>query len=135
MKKLRLRVRQISEPIEVLSSDSGSAAQILRNIASTFLARGASRRSISSGFIFTVGAVTAGGADTFATSFAGELFRYAMWTSSRTRVQETPLLSSTAIQPLGPTYGGLNSCRDDASSRACSSAGVFSQRPTWPSPW
>src|SRR6185503_19160268 len=104
MAKLRLRVRQATEPICRPSSVSGREAQISRSAATAFCARGASRRSISAGFIFTVGAAIFGGPETVATSFFGELLTYAMQTSSQTRFQDTPLLSSTAIQPLGPTY-------------------------------
>src|SRR5690242_13560092 len=107
MAKLRLRVRHATEPICRPSSVSGNALQILRRAASAFCARGASRRSISAGCIFFVGGATRGGPDRPATSFAGELFTYAMYASSPTRRHETPLFSSTAIQPLGPTYGGL----------------------------
>jgi hypothetical protein len=67
-------------------------------------ARGAFNLSISAGFILTVGALTTGGFVSVATSFAGELFTYAMCTSSMTRFQENPRLSSTPIHPEGPTY-------------------------------
>jgi hypothetical protein len=49
-------------------------ALIRRIAANIFFARGACRRSISSGLIFTVGAAIVGGFFTNATSLAGEQF-------------------------------------------------------------
>jgi hypothetical protein len=79
----------------------------LRSRAIILTASGAFMRSISSGFILTVGAAIDGGLVARAARLAGELFRYAMCVSSTTRFHAMPRLSSTPIHPEGPTYCGL----------------------------
>src|ERR1044072_8933902 len=104
MQKLRLPTRQVTDPICVPCATPGSSAQILSMATMALRAAGDFTRSISAGFIFSVGGGTAGGPGMLAASFFGELLTYAMCTSSQTRFHDTPLLSSTAIQPPGPTY-------------------------------